>query len=84
MGLSTRGCSGRLGLADAHCRGMVGVDLHLERLLRLRGESILAKFISFHAYFYGRDEFEAHCVDARGSGYRTCTASKVVCGCKYY
>lgn len=59
MGLSTRGCSGRLGLADAHCGGMVGVVLHLEMLLRLRGESILAKFISFHACFYGRDELRS-------------------------
>lgn len=71
MGLSTRGRSGRMGLADAHCRGMVGVDLHLEMLLRLRGESILAKSISFHACFYGQDELRntALSVDAGGSGH---------------
>jgi len=37
---------------------MGGVDLHLEALLRLRGELISANFISFHACFYGPDELQ--------------------------
>ena len=73
-----------MGLADAHCRGMVGVDLHLEMLLWLRGESILANFISFRACFYGQDELRntALTPEARGTG--TYTASKIVYGRKYY
>ena len=70
MGLSTGGCSGRLGLADAHCRGMDGVDLHLEALLRLRDKLISANFISFHACFYGQDELQNTPCLCRGSGYR--------------
>lgn len=62
MGLAARGwCSGRLGLADAHCRGMGCVDLHL--VLRLRDELISAIFIPFSCSLFPGGGESRHCVD---------------------
>ena len=62
---------------------MGGVDWHLEKLLRLRGELTSANLIPFHAYFSGRDEFQNTLRQCRGLGYGACTASEM-CGRRYY